>query len=281
MEYGLDANGNGTLDAGEINSSLTKYACNGAAGATGAAGAAGPQGAAGAQGSAGPAGPAGVAGSQGPAGTNGTNGQNSLVKTTIEPAANNCLNGGVKLEYGLDTNGNGSLDAGEINSSLTKYVCNGAAGPQGAAGAQGPAGPSGSQGETGVVNIGTFAGLIQDIPSSLDYVFAGPTATLQISNTSQRISGAGVASLALDLQLPAQQIITGLCYQGSDGVIQNFVGINYTVSRVTTTLLPYSAAASVSNLAPGSYNVGFCVYNNAANVIGANDYANGWVMVTN
>jgi hypothetical protein len=122
LEYGLDANGNGTLDAGEINSSLTKYVCNGAAGATGATGAAGavgPQGAAGAQGSAGPAGPAGVAGSQGPAGTNGTNGQNSLVKTTIEPAANNCLNGGVKLEYGLDTNGNGSLDAGEINSSLT------------------------------------------------------------------------------------------------------------------------------------------------------------------
>jgi hypothetical protein len=112
-------------------------------------------------------------------------------------------------------------------------------------------------------------------------VFAGPTATLQISNTSQRISGAGVASLALDLQLPAQQIITGLCYQGSDGVIENFVGISYTISRVTTTLLPYSAAASVSNLAPGSYNVGFCVSNIGANIIGANDYANGWVMVTN
>ena len=253
LEYGLDANGNGTLDAGEINASLTKYVCNGAAGANGAAG------------------PAGAAGSQGPAGTNGTNGQNSLVKTTIEPAANNCLNGGVKLEYGLDTNGNGSLDAGEINSSLTKYVCNGVAGAQG---------PAGSQGETGVVTIGTFAGLILDIPSSLNYVFAGPTTTLQISNTSQRISGAGVASLALDLQLPAQQIITGLCYQGSDGVIENFVGISYTISRVTTTLLPYSAAASVSNLAPGSYNVGFCVSNIGANIISANDYANGWVMVT-
>jgi hypothetical protein len=36
--------------------------------------------------------------------------------------------GGVKLEYGLDANSNGILDAGEINASLTKYVCNGAVG---------------------------------------------------------------------------------------------------------------------------------------------------------
>jgi hypothetical protein len=280
LEYGLDANGNGTLDAGEINSSLTKYVCNGAAGATGSAGAAGPQGAAGAQGSAGPAGPAGVAGSQGPAGTNGTNGQNSLVKTTIEPAANNCLNGGVKLEYGLDTNGNGSLDAGEINSSLTKYVCNGAAGANGAVGAAGPQGVAGPQGTTGIVSIGAFSGFVGSISNGNSYVFAGPTTTVQINSLSQRITGSAVASLSLLGQLPSQEIVTGLCFQGSDGAITNFVGGNYTISRVTSTLIPYAAAASVTNLPAGSYNVGYCVLNVGANTLGANDYANGWVMVT-
>ena len=78
-----------------------------------------------------------IPGPQGPAGTNGANGtdgQNSLVKTTTEPAGANCATGGVKLQYGLDANSNGILDVGEINSTLTKYVCNGASGPQGPAG---------------------------------------------------------------------------------------------------------------------------------------------------
>jgi hypothetical protein len=110
IEYGLDANSNGILDAGEINATLSKYVCNGASGATGAQG------------------PQGVAGV---AGTNGTNGQNTLVKTTIESAGANCTTGGVKVEYGLDANNNGILDAGEINSLLTKYVCNGAQGTPG------------------------------------------------------------------------------------------------------------------------------------------------------
>ncbi len=155
IEYGLDANSNGTLDVGEINATLTKYVCNGAIGATGPSGASGPQGAAGAQGPigltgptgvqgpigltgvAGPTGatglqgPAGITGAQGPqgiqgiAGTNGTNGLNALIKTTTEPAGANCTNGGTKIETGLDANGNGVLDAGELNASQTQYVCNG------------------------------------------------------------------------------------------------------------------------------------------------------------
>ena len=53
------------------------------------------------QGLSGSTGAKGDTGAAGTNGTNGTNGQNSLVKTTTEPAANNCPNGGVKLEYGL------------------------------------------------------------------------------------------------------------------------------------------------------------------------------------
>jgi hypothetical protein len=220
-----------------------------------------------------------------------------LVKTTVEPAANNCINGGVKLEYGLDANGNGTLDAGEINGALTKYVCNGAngaAGAQGAAGPQGPAGaqgaqgiqgaqgPAGPQGASGIVAIGAFSGFIEAInPTAVGlYEFAGPTTSVQITSSSQRLTGSGVAALGLGAQLPLQDVITGLCYQGSNGAIQNFVGLAYTQSKITTTRLTYSASASITGLPAGSYDVGFCVMNIGANIIGANDYANGWVMVT-
>jgi hypothetical protein len=62
------------------------------------------------------------AGTQGPAGADG---KNTVVKTSTEAAGVNCAKAGVKLEFGIDVNGNNVLDAGEINSSLTKYVCNG------------------------------------------------------------------------------------------------------------------------------------------------------------
>ncbi|MBN9294717.1 MAG: hypothetical protein J0G96_12140 [Flavobacteriia bacterium] len=104
LEYGLDANNNGTLDASEINASLTKYICNGTQG---------------------------IQGTTGATGTAGTNGQNSLSKTTTEAAGANCSTGGVKVEYGLDANNNGTLDAVEVNALLTRYICNGAQGTQG------------------------------------------------------------------------------------------------------------------------------------------------------
>ncbi|HLM60358.1 MAG TPA: hypothetical protein VK308_06125 [Pyrinomonadaceae bacterium] len=56
----------------------------------------------------------------------GTDGLNALIKMTAEPAGANCGAGGTKVETGLDANRNGALDAGEINASQTRYVCNGA-----------------------------------------------------------------------------------------------------------------------------------------------------------
>jgi hypothetical protein len=101
-----------------------------------------------------------------------------------------------------------------------------------------------------------------------------------ITSATQRISGAAVAALGLSAQLPTQDIITGLCYLGSTGNITNFVGNDFTIVKVSSTRFPYAAAASVSGLAPGIYEVGFCVLNDAANTVGANDFVNGWVMVT-
>lgn len=62
-------------------------------------------------------------GSDGKNGTNGTNGAPALVKTTPEAAGANCAGGGTKVEFGLDKNGNGQLDADEIGG--TSYICNG------------------------------------------------------------------------------------------------------------------------------------------------------------
>ena len=67
----------------------------------------------------------------------------------MEPAGINCGTGGMKVEMGLDADGNGVLDVGEVNAALTRYVCNGALGPQGAEGATGPIGPVGATGATG------------------------------------------------------------------------------------------------------------------------------------
>ncbi len=105
----------------------------GPAGPAGSTGATGPQGPIGLTGPAGPQGPAGSIGATGPAGAqgpaglagiNGADGKNALIRTTAEAAGANCANGGVKIEAGLDVNGNGVLADNEVNSSQTKYICN-------------------------------------------------------------------------------------------------------------------------------------------------------------
>jgi hypothetical protein len=97
----------------------------------------------------GPQGPQGIQGAQGIQGVAGTNGKNTLVKTTNISAGVNCSNGGYILEYGLDNNNNNVLDLGEINPSLTKYICNGIDGATGPQGQQGPIGLTGLTGATG------------------------------------------------------------------------------------------------------------------------------------
>jgi len=65
-------------------------------------------------------------GKDGVAGTNGANGNNGIssliAQTTLAIGNNNCRNGGVQIDSGLDNNTNNQLDSDEI--SATKYVCN-------------------------------------------------------------------------------------------------------------------------------------------------------------
>ena len=58
-------------------------------------------------------------------GAGGVDSINTLVKTSLEAAGTNCTTGGVKIEYGLDSNSDGNLSDDEIDATLTSYVCNG------------------------------------------------------------------------------------------------------------------------------------------------------------
>ncbi len=57
----------------------------------------------------------------GKAGAPGANGHNTLVNVTLEPRGANCTLGGQRIDSGLDSNGNGVLDASEIQQ--TTYIC--------------------------------------------------------------------------------------------------------------------------------------------------------------
>ena len=95
VDGGADTNANGQLDVAEVTS--TRYLCNGIAGSGGGAAMA------------------------------------SLVTVTAEAPGSACLAGGRRLDTGLDSNGNGVLDAAELRSS--GFVCVGTTGAAGSAGA--------------------------------------------------------------------------------------------------------------------------------------------------
>ena len=63
----------------------------------------------------------GGSGSTAADGADGADGKSSLVVVADEVAGDNCANGGTKISSGLDENGNGTLDANEVESS--SYIC--------------------------------------------------------------------------------------------------------------------------------------------------------------
>ena len=97
----------------------------------------------------------GLDGADGSNGSDGADGISTFIRTTTEPDGTNCANGGVKIELGLDANGNQIFDSGEEYGSPI-YVCNGQNGSNGSDGADGksvivtsaPAGAACSNGGT-------------------------------------------------------------------------------------------------------------------------------------
>jgi hypothetical protein len=80
-------------------------------------------------------------------GARGAAGTNALVVTEPEPSGMNCPAGGVRIDSGLDTNGDGSLSPDEIGD--TQYICNGVAGDAGVPGENGQDGVDGAKGDPG------------------------------------------------------------------------------------------------------------------------------------
>ena len=97
ITIGKDASGDGELSSEEIIDVVTT--CHGETGETGATG------------------------------DDGQDGSNTLMQVHEEPAGENCPAGGLRFDYGLDTNQNGELDEDEIQD--TEYVCNGEQGAPG------------------------------------------------------------------------------------------------------------------------------------------------------
>ncbi|WP_320822012.1 carboxypeptidase regulatory-like domain-containing protein, partial [Reinekea sp.] len=100
LDAGIDENGNGQLDASEVD--LSQDVCNGADGTDG---------------------------------TDGTDGSSVLVSVSPENAGTNCAAGGTRIDSGLDIDSSLTLNTAEITA--TGYICSGLDGTNGTDGTAG------------------------------------------------------------------------------------------------------------------------------------------------
>ena len=183
---------------------------------------------------------------------------------------------------------NGSLLTKDLKAGQLRAGAVGSRGAQGASGSQGSTGDTGPQGDTGaagpsgIVATVRFTAMVGEVPGgTAAWTFVGTTSTLTTA-AGERLTGIGEAPLGSKTSTSGQAFDYGLCYQPTaGGAVVNFVG-SWLYS--TGTLFPdrrtYAAAASVVPGA-GTWRVGFCVRNPLGHAIDNNDFADGWVQVTN
>ena len=159
IESGIDANNNAVLDTAEVSG--VQYACHGAPGSAGSAGA------------------TGAGGGSGSAGTT------SLVRVDAEPAGAHCAAGGAKISAGIDTSGNGVLDAGEVGS--TSYVCAGSDGTNGVNGSNGANGSNGSNG------LASLTAIVSE-PIGANCSYGGKKVTSGLDANANNVLDAGEVS---------------------------------------------------------------------------------------
>ena len=202
------------------------------------------------------------AANSGTAGPPGEEGNLTLVNTTTEAPGTNCVTGGVKLEFGVDLNRNGTLEPEEIATGLTKYVCNGAAGPQGSAGSAGPAGPAGPQGVAGAAGAQGAQG-IQGVPGP-----AGAAGSFQNGNNLGDIlywNGSSWVILSPGSFGQSLSICNGIphwgpCISTTNGtsVISSINSCSTLSSGILTEGIPVSGVTQTINVTVGSlgsYNI--------------------------
>jgi BclB C-terminal domain-containing protein len=125
IDTGFDDNDNGVLDPAEVDASA--FICDGVDGADGADG---------------------VDGATGPTGPTGPHASTAM---TAIGAGEECAYGGMRVDFGVDLDANGTLDPSEIEG--TEYVCHGATGAAGDDGVDGDDGDDGEQGHDSLVLV--------------------------------------------------------------------------------------------------------------------------------
>jgi hypothetical protein len=136
--------------------------------------------------------------------------------------------------------------------------------------------------ESSGTSIYTFSGSagIGPYTNNIDYVFVGNGATALVTvKEGQKICGNAEAPLATTSGIAS--VSYGLGYQLGDGTIAHFYGGNFSYIQIGTTRTPLPACGCTSNLPAGIYKVGVIIRQNGIVPINANNYVNGWVMVTN
>lgn len=93
----------------------------------------------------------GSEGEQGLDGARGPDGKHAAVRTTSQVDAAVCKNGGQRIEYGEDTNGNGVLDAIEVDGYSD--ICDGELGPEGDQPERAASGEPGADGANGQLQL--------------------------------------------------------------------------------------------------------------------------------
>ncbi|WP_438028887.1 collagen-like protein [Sorangium sp. So ce233] len=249
----------------------------GPAGPVGPTGPVGPAGPVGPRGPEGPAGPAGAVGPRGPEGPMGPEGQIGPVgprgpEGPIGPMGPAGPIGPTGPEGPMGPEGPPGLDGAVGPAGPT-----GPQGPQGPRGLTGPAGPAGPQGVVLSLMVHGI-GPHDTLPAGMPVDFFGPTASVEISSTSQAIYATAHRYLGAET-LPADNLNLYMCYQrvrsGPSGPVLEDVrvaGLGMTGGRVPArTRVSFGLSAVITGLTAGTYNIGMCGQTFSANWI-SNDY---------
>ena len=149
-------------------------------------------------------------------------------------------------------------------------------GDPGTPGIPGTPGAAGAKGDDGVVQTARFAGGIGPLAPGPVFKFAGPTGSVT-TNGTQRLTAAATAAIAAST--PGGFAMSVCTQQAGSTAVTPFNGSDIQFVQAEAVRNSFAAANSFVPAA-GTYNVGFCVFNTVTN-LNANDWATGWVVVTN
>lgn len=106
--------------------------------------------------------------------------------------------------------------------------------------------------------------------------FNGPVRSVAVGDGQTLVA---TATAVLGTNSGTARAAISICHQrGESEPVVPFVGDNHLIVMIDGWQRPYTASAT-ANPARGVYNVGFCIVNSGREIIGNNNYVNGWVTV--